>query len=336
MVGFVSILFAILIVSPAALAAELAVSGDDGLRHDVIFQSPEEGLAAMNLPESLAKTAPLYEVLDDKGRLLDRCSANVVSDQGHLLTAGHCLENCLKPQRVYTGDAPVKAAALIGKTCNIRINGQVHKLPVLAINGCPGQGRWGPRCTGLDYAVLDASSLKDQFPNCVGVSNNRPGPKDQALALNYPELNERTFRQGQKFKREVHDQVSSLGQIIETRDHCLLEGQETNLHSESFNMAIVRRWIANHHILQTDIDILHGSSGSGLINARGELIGIARMFNKRVHNKNQECKGATLFTNASTAVEQIKASLPSETAKQVFSCDKNNFLKARSKRGTDI
>lgn len=336
MVGFVSILFVVLELSAPAFGAEMAVSSGESLRHDIIFQAPEEGLDELNLPATLARTATHYEVLDDLGRLLDRCTASVVSDSGHLLTAGHCLENCLKPQRVYTGDAPVKAAALIGKSCNIRINGATHKLPVMAINGCPGEGRWGPRCTGLDYAVLDASGLKDQFPACVSVSKASPKVTDKALALSYPELNERTFKGGQKYQREVADQVSSLGHVVAAQDHCLLEGQETNLNTGAFTMPIVRRWIENQHILQTDIDILHGSSGAGLINSQGELIGIARMFNKRLHNKNQECKGATLFTNAPSAVQQIKASLPSETAKQVFNCDQNHFLKTKKTQGTDI
>ncbi len=340
----VSILFGIL--ATPAFSAETAVSGGEApavLKHNIIFQAPQEGLDMMNLPHSLVATAPNFEILDDSGRLLDRCTASVVSDHGHLLTAGHCMEKCLKPQRVYTGDAPVNSAALVGKTCNIRINGQIHKLPVLATNGCPGQGRWGPRCTGLDYALLDASSLKDQLPNCVSVSPAKPKATDRALALSYPEKNERTFKKNQKYEREISDQVSSLGYVIEPRNHCLVEDREgliedrkENMDSEVFTMATVRRWIENQHILQTDIDILRGSSGAGLINSHGELIGIARMYNGRLHNKNQECKGATLFTNAKTAVEKIKASLPSETASAAFECRKNNFLKKPMSGGTDI
>lgn len=320
-----------------SFAAELASPEDfRSLRHDIIFTAPEEGLKEMKLPEALALAAPKIEILDNSGaRVTDRCSASVVSDHGHVLTAGHCLENCLRPQRVFDGDAPVSAASLIGITCNVRINGQVFKLPVVATSGCPGQGRFGPRCSGYDYAVLDASALKDQLGACIPVSSSNGRPTDKALALSYPEANERTFAKGEKQNLAAHEKLASIGQIIETKETCLKDGVETRF-TPNFPYTTLKRWIHDQTYLQTDIDILRGSSGAGLVNTSGELVGIASLYNIGVHNKAQECKGSTFFTSAAASAREIKTSLPSEVASKVFDCKKNNFIKRARTTGRDI
>lgn len=325
-------------VSVAGAFPVLVPKTEDCRIQRVDFLEPVQTLTELNLPLTAMQGSPLIELLDEQGRLQARCSSNVVSDQGTLLTAGHCVEACLKNAGVFERSGSitkVNKEKLSAITCNIRVNGQPTAAEVLATNDCRGPGDWkngAPAECGADFAVLrlsDPGVLKNA--GCFHVSDRNPAAGARVATIGHPVATRRDVLKTAAKDSNGKDQFVSYGQTIKFSPTCSTEMDsdrsvpyETEMSKLPVGLYSTR--VNSGASIQTTVDITSGNSGGGLIDiATGELLGTAS--SNVFENRLRECKGASFFSSTREMSEIIKRDYPNLNLKRTFSCDKNALVK---------
>ena len=309
------------------------------------FVPAMDELARLNLPMHILSASPMIFVGSSKG--VERCSAAIVSDQGHILTAGHCIDQCLRDNNAYTqsgGFHTVNTEVLSQVKCQIVVNNKKVDVKVLATNDCPTP-EWtsakAPKsCRGLDYAILELDPpILSQQP-CFRTSRRHPGPGQTVMAVGFPKASNRKSNKASARDADGKSQFISTGKTISAQDTCemsvdnksvissIFTGKETagpkTLGDEQIKFALER--VNSKGLIQTTADILQGSSGGPLINRySGQLIGVASFFAGGRHGDTAECKGAAFFSSAATMVEEIESKFPA--ALPALNCDKNSFAR---------
>jgi hypothetical protein len=237
------------------------------------------------------------------------CSSSYISDQGHILTASHCLDSC-----VFDVDGNRKNANS-HLECEFTLNGKKTVVDVLMMSACSGNDTiaYGEllrhrveeidmpeklrKCKDqADLAVIMPRNKAKEF-KCMPINLESPIGKN-AYTLGWPE---ETLR-GAGDSNGI-DLYYSQGSILEKQSlkctpvksifSALVKKLPKELDLKSF--------APKGHVdqVQTDIDFVEGSSGGPAIDEEtGEGIGIASVISDPmgfVHNYKMECKGATFF-----------------------------------------
>jgi hypothetical protein len=295
-------------------------------------------------------SSPSFKLLDEEGHVLEQCSAGIVSDDGHILSQGHCLEKCLARAHLYK-DSPdgsvVDKSKLANLKCTLSINDKKMEAHVLAINDCASFDEANfktvtPVCNGLDYVLLkvDAKDLADF--TCLKINKSVLARDTPVAALHLP--GERTLREAYRQGAHWYDtngktQVMSLGNVIAPQRTCNLKidpqdrGQPqpgpVALGTARSTDALMN-YVQLGTLVQTTVDILHGSSGGTLMNSQGQIVGTASMFISVQSHQSimMECEGSTFFTPLSAVWPDIQKRFPNLDLDSAVNCSRKSSIKS--------
>ena len=264
------------------------------------------------------------------------CSSTVVSDSGLILTAAHCMNDCVKDAKNRVDDSFVDSEKKAH--CQIFINGIQTDVTVKLIG----------RCSPDDLVQLvteKKASLKTKrtlkYANCavddelaiIDPQNKDINSKCLPISFVSPEVGEALGTQGypSKTTRQSTDQEiqggpkDTPGEILTwsngTRvisDTCDIEYRFHNqLVTEKAPLGVARQ--LRTRLIQTSIDIVPGSSGGPLLNEQGEVVGVASAFaafsrtidlQKPASANEFECRGSSFFTPLSRLKTMIAKQNP--------------------------
>jgi hypothetical protein len=327
------------ILTILALLIPQALAYSDCRIQNADFLSPVETLGDLNLPLTAMAATPLIELMSEDGRLDARCTGNVVSDEGTLMTAGHCVQACLERAGVFEkkqGISHVNQEKMAQVKCKIRVNGKLTEAEVLATNDCRGPGEWtntSPKSCGADFAFLKIKDTGALGPaGCFQVSGREIQAGAKVATIGYPYLTARARLKTGAKDSDGKSQFVSYGQTIPFTSRCSTEidsdGGRPYAADMSRNMpvALYQERVRSGATLQTDVDITKGNSGGGLIDqATGEIVAIASSH--VVLNQLRECKGASLFSSTREVREILARDYPRLDLGRTLRCEKKALVK---------
>ncbi len=279
--------------------------------------------------KAMAKLAPITKPGVKMGEA--HCSGSYVSDEGAILTAGHCLFiNC---------DAPDDNGAIF---CRININNVNSRVRILYQAQCADNDiQETMRLVKFKHPIpknllrcKDERGLLILLPDnpekdraCMAISTG-PVVKQAGNAIGWPAKTSRG--EGDSNGKDLY--VSENGAILDPRSYCVVKEKDPmlaivsgvkGLYSKMMKKSDPRGevielpeedQIAGPEFLQTTFDGDHGSSGGPLVSKEtGEIIGVASRIAKAIVNvsnnynvHNTFCEGATFFT-------PVSKSLPGES-----------------------
>lgn len=291
------------------------------------------------LPEAPQQVRGLFAASVELETEFARCSGAMISPDGYVLTAAHCIWDCLveqkKARRYRTESAytVVSASPTPGISCPIRLRdygattarvellGRAQVLvnfELLAKNRDEDDAVMTMAAFDEDFAVL-----KFQLPRaaaCVPLAPARPNPGERVWALGYPST---TVGGRGKFEALSGDEYISYGRVFERLSDLALDSSEKIRGAERF-------FAANHNAyLFTSADIYTGSSGGMLANPAGELVGTVsqqicpQRSNQLTEKKscyNNYIDGNMQAISAHHVFDRAQISLGQGRADQIFGC----------------
>jgi len=308
--------------------------------HQTTFIPAEKGLRDLQAPLNMMAASPKIEFVDRGGNVLDHCSGSVVSDSGTLLTAGHCVEQCLSASQAIRNEEGLRVvdrSRMNAVPCLVRVNGTIMSAEILASHDCRGEDRYKTgnsrvACKGLDFAVLkvDAKNL-GQLQPCFQISSRVPSARSKVAAIGYPPVTARVVYKSGASDSNGKAQFLTTGTVIPFQNHCYHDvdpssgekpGNRSFGHPE--RAAILKRQVDSGDALQTTTDVLPGVSGAGLSDLNTfELVGVAR--SKILNSANVECVGSGFYTSTASILTALTKDYPQLDLDQVFRCEKNAF-----------
>lgn len=255
----------------------------------VNFLKPEEVLAEIpNALDYLSASA----VMDFSDDPTDRCSGAFVSDEGHILTAAHCLKTCR--EKAGTMQPPYD--------CKLKLNGRAVTVEILVAATCKarevklarfhstmlGEAR-AKELLGDCVGQSDLAILKSKDPvsfACLPMNTSPPNLGDSVAALGRPMATERAKQSPGAKDADGKSLYYSTGKIIKS-DSC----------TRVVNGTVMKNIVPNaleglSHYLQTTVDLNYNSSGSPMLNQQGQIVGVAAFM---FQDKKEECRGSTFF-----------------------------------------
>lgn len=228
---------------------------------------------------------------------LGHCSGSYISDQGHILTAGHCLQNCAERAGLWKDRKPKEME------CILAVDGVAKRVKVILASRCnPSQGGERRFKDGTDECPDDADLaivLPDPAPSsfsCLEMATARPGPGEAIRAMGWPLKTERANGGNSDGTRL---QVSK-GRIVQQGycDQVLADGSTKQVFIAGLKNV-------NTRLLQATADVIPRQSGGALLNRNGQLVGVAHAV---VHaNQKTECRGGGLFESLDRLPAMAKA-----------------------------
>jgi hypothetical protein len=270
--GFGFALFFCLFVAQGASAEILhPFSFDEGFyRGKQIPRAPQRLSEALNASVQLTSPADL------------ECSAAVVSPRGHILTALHCVTDCLK-QKGLTRKSHTENYGILevlDQAPNILC--KTYRLEELGTRGArilyTGQGLFYPEDGEApeavphdelervvnweeDYAILKVDAETD----CIPVAASEPAPGDWVWGIGYPG----GARRKNGFSSNGEDEYVRYGEVRAGLNLPLLSGEFSADYVE-----YLKRRYSSPRLMVTNLDIQNGVSGGMVINEEGSLVGI--------------------------------------------------------------
>lgn len=297
------------------------------------FLPSRTGLAQLGLPIELMTAAPKLELLAADGSLLDACSATSVSDEGHLLTVGHCLEKCVEAAGLYRkedGVSKVERERLIEATCRVRIDGQETRARVLAMSDCLWKGErqnaaLADRCPHPDYALLKIENAQPR--GCLAPGSGAPAPGTPVASVGHPMATFRRYYKAGALDAKGDAQAVSEGRVIEPSATCLKRvdrGSDERAGARKLPEPDASRALENVRrgdLIQTSgADAVKRSSGGPLVErATGRLLGISS-FTFDENDAFTECEGATFYAPLTRIMERARRDFPSVDLEGAFRC----------------
>lgn len=283
------------------------------------FWPVEPNLKRLNLPQSLAKTSLRLQPLTPQGKVNNDCSAVVVSDQGHVLTAAHCLKDCLRKANAYkqeSANVERLKPEVLPVECPVLISEKPATLNVLATADCLDAGETkalpDPSCVTLDVAL---GQIATEFaPVCAVLA---PSVEVQyAFALSFPYEKTYRLRDGDV---EEFKQFFSEGELIAFKPTCDKKVKPPRYPEDeqpgSVSLGppeVIRayaREVALGKQIQMTVDVVKGSSGAPIFDREGRVLGVAKGYAMKRHGTFSECAGATFM--APLRLADLRARFPS-------------------------
>lgn len=294
-----------------------------GFVHKADFKEATAGLKELGKPLSFLSAAVhigLFSKKTDKDPS-GSCSGAYVSDDGTILTASHCFDEC----RFHHETGELNGV----KTCYVDLNGSRQEVEILKASSCP---------FGLkEMALKDLSrgSKSDDLPKgcrngdlddmavirptkvaalkafaCLPVATSDPALNESVFTMGNPAPTYRRHNMGDVSDSSGDRRMVSSGKVIESNTcEQLWQAQ-----------GIARLWYGSKKYpeqkeisgmgamgiaIQTTVDAVQGSSGGPLINQNGEVAGVVSFGMAAFHNAYHECKGATFFQRVSKWADYI-------------------------------
>lgn len=278
-------------------------------------------------PELLHHRSAVHSLKNDNGD----CTATTISDQGHILTARHCVTKCLIRSRYFTAKVeqgvlnyferddsktqPSECPATIdGQNVTIQIEitspGLIFSFDEPGFKSIAGELYRDMAARGYtsqgDFAIF---KIKGASPSpCMGLSSTPARPGETQRTLGYP---------SQTFRPDGHNSDGvglfySKGTVIPsiTENRCVM--------SAGFDATKMTKIIATHDLdfqYISTLDAIHASSGTAAINDAGHVTGILtnifdlEEFTKLESDKpmNRYCEGSTKALRTEVILKSLRA-----------------------------
>lgn len=295
-------------------------------------QKLPENKTPLNLEKTLAAVIPVNNVVG-KGR--GNCSGSYISNDGYVVTALHCVSQCLSEQGLLINDKSYSPRYEIQETqkpwpslvtCQFDFNGTLKSAKVVLV----GKGRAvfdedqlgdysdNERQSFLeqsqDFAIL---KFEDLSVPCLQRSPITPAAGVTLWQIGFPT----------KSKRSAES--NSLGGIKEISVGSVykkyLENLELRERLQSWPQSsrdFLELYFSLPGILLTNVDSLPGSSGSGVVNASGQIVGIMTsvMLKNPRGQIDKYIEPLILNIGVEHIYSQVKSELGSVKAEEIFSC----------------
>jgi hypothetical protein len=236
-----------------------------------------------------------------------------LSDEGHVLTASHCLNSCFGAQSSerLTEILSARPGQPLQLTCPFIIDGQSVNAEVVVSQRCRLENVRDGRPADNDLNQLsechvsagDVTILK--VPNevlrsrpCLPMNFNPPNHGSDVIAMGSPlRTNRRHYGARNADGRSFY---FSTGQIINS-DQCTLKESPWSSNLRTLRPALppaVAR-LRNPRYFQMSADIESGSSGGPVLNSNLEIIGVASSTLTPHSGGHLECAGAQIASSLS-------------------------------------
>lgn len=225
------------------------------------------------------------------------CTGVLISDNGHVQTASHCMDKC------YAEGA-----------CQILINDKPQNVKMVAINPCGDkvkvvaekmQKKEVPTEADLQCTYQNDMNIfrLEQIPEgmkCLPLSDREPGVDENVYTMGYPRKTNRKQNNTLAKDSDGEQMYFSIGKVVK-RDYCEekvhLPGYKT-VRKQSVDLQVIEK--IGPDTIQTTIDAVGGNSGGPLIDSTGHVLGTTSftMYND-VDNKGRPtvyCAGSSFFT----------------------------------------
>lgn len=219
------------------------------------------------------------------------CSGSVVSDDGTILTASHCLEDCQNPNQNGIPE------------CVVEIDGKRNVVEVNVASPCTYKDH------EKEAALIPPTKCSRASDVAVIVPESKLDHACLPLSSDY-EIGQAVYTVGRPFEPSnrgkndvdgIHS-YASFGAIIPHNMKCTLvqdsmpdDAKYGKPLGGAMDMSTDISPAMTDGTIQTTVDILHGSSGGPLINPQGEIIGVASFTSSRYQTRWSECQGGTFF-----------------------------------------
>ena len=252
------------------------------------------------------------------------CSGVYISKSRDILTAAHCIEAC-----VFRGPSSLGQDQR-GKTCRIRINGEPAVVQVQMMSQCTLNATYdvkiarslGTQIQGIpekcgqqsDLAVIRPTTLLKRSFSCLKM-NSKYQQTQKVFTVGHPGYSKRS--KYRIFDSDGAQAYYSRGRIVR-QNFCDLKQRAPAsgpLEVDGYQYPVGSKVqiprevvVASAGKIQTTVDIVGGSSGSPLLNAQGEIIGIASFVFNDAQDPTTECSGSAYFEPA--PVGKLPANIP--------------------------
>ncbi len=268
-----------------------------------------------------------------------RCSANVISDAGHVLTARHCLMRCLVASGVFEFRKDsgfflqfLKPERLGVANCELELDGKVRTATVIAT--APGflsqMEERGFRAINPerydelvalgftsrgDFVILEVPELAGR--PCRPLARELPRAGEPVASASFPSATTRPDGANSDGVAKYRTAGRVTSGIADNA--CLQEWAKTAAPAEyDRRLKSLRENFDEPGSFMTDTDAVPGSSGSGIWNERGEIVGIltnayrhAATTNRNTDEPNARyCAGSSLALSGARIYELIEALAP--------------------------
>jgi hypothetical protein len=331
---FFYLLISLLIFNPAfAIVMPRNLSAPSSCQA-ITFHDPKSAL-----PELKLSTQVMTAVIQIKFNE-ESCTAQYISDKGHILTASHCAERC-SGAHLQNDFFPLRSF----QPCLLNINGKNKYYRVVWARRCNEAQRYQIseriraqiKLTEFDEACIkspDIAILRPVEPetenfNCLNINTRTPKLNEPVFALGFPQITSRNsstsnFDQLQKGDAPGNQLVASFGKTVK-QNYCENKDGPSYTRKKIFQKHHEK---INENFIQTTVDVARGSSGSALINTDGDIVGVASYLTLPEHQLSSECVGNSFFSPISTQKNNLTESVEANFDWSQISCkDKAAFKK---------
>lgn len=259
------------------------------------------------------------------------CSASVISKKGHILTTSHCLDNCRMNWPPEEGGKLNKESSSFiqkthrkGKYCSLNINGKDTFAEVIVMNPCEIEELYNEviekkkspkECMDAnDIAVLKVDPALVSNEYCTEISFEKVPLNAGVAAVGYPRQTSRNIRNtGDSNGVDVH---GSFGRTVRWK-YCELNN--TKKRHTLDKSVLLWRDAFHGKLIQATTDIVQGSSGGPLIDAKGRIVAVTSGYISSQHGPESVCAGSSLFASVQS-LEKSLANWGADLKKEDLTC----------------
>lgn len=317
--NLLKLVFLIFITSSQISFANSRTDTQCNLRHSFrkgFLEITEVAEKSVAVSRSLSKVLRISAIGTEKDSY---CSASLVSKNGHILLASHCLDSCRyrwdaeRPDKTNANSLFefIPKSSRSEKVCSMQVNGVKVEVQVIAMNPCPIENMYADfmekkpvrkECLeSNDTAIVQVP--RDLIPatQCVEISWDKPPLNAPVTALGFPIRTQR--KMSDAGDSNGVNSFGSFGKIVR-QNHCNLDN--SNVRQKMDSKIIDWRNALGENVIQSTADIVQGSSGGPLVNDKGQIIAVTSGYISSRHGEESTCEGNSLFSGVRNLDQSLK------------------------------
>jgi hypothetical protein len=262
------------------------------------------------------------------------CTGSFVSNDGYMLTAGHCLQTCLKDlsgtKNLNSGnlyDINLYDQSLLkGSVCELRVKQLGFKRAKIVFIGSGTAGFEDDHIDGISKEVrsklshlLDFALIKFETKTktkCLNVATDKIMKGDEVMSIGHPGRADRKANSSNGISKYF-----GFGEISDSlMDNELYK--EKGFSTEKILM-LEEAYNLDHYFV-TSADLVPGYSGGPTLNLKGEIIGVNTNVASFIDYTERYVANSAIILRATTIQKELEKFFVPDQMKSFFSCVKDN------------